>query len=255
MKLSALAETLISVTAPRGWRGFLLKLVGLNVGVVAVFAVIEYVVHGHLDASLIHHFTAAFSLSVPLSAAGLAALGYLNKLRHDLAHLAATDLLTGLNNRRAFLEATEAAAARSAGVLMMLDLDHFKRINDTYGHLVGDECLRGVADVLRSQLRDDDIVGRIGGEEFAVFLINAPIESARSIGERLSQGASVSIADLEDRLPVTASVGAVRMKQHDDLKTVLWRADRAMYAAKDAGRARLVFWERRSSEVVLSEPV
>ncbi len=253
-KLSSI-ENFVVRAAPRSGADFAVRLVVINVGIAGVFVALEKFLHGHIDQDVIWHLLGVVIMSTALTSAGFLSIWYLDRLRHGLAHLAATDLLTGLNNRRAFLEAAEQASASRDGVLMMLDLDHFKRINDTYGHAVGDECLRAMADMLREHLRVNDIVGRIGGEEFAVFLIDAPVDAARSIGERLSAGAEVRVADLEQDITVTASVGAVEMRIKEDLSSVLARADQAMYAAKGAGRARLVFWERRRSTSQIADPI
>ncbi|NNJ68304.1 MAG: GGDEF domain-containing protein [Boseongicola sp.] len=183
-------------------------------------------------------------ISLPFSCFALAAIWYLSNLRKNLAHLAATDLLTGLNNRRAFMAAAEKATAQKRGVLMMIDLDHFKKINDSYGHAVGDECLQVIADVLREQVRATDVVGRLVGEEFGIFLTDAPIDEAREIGERICAGAELSLANTDRVVNITASVGAAEMPEDDDLESALTLADMAMYQAKAAGRARVVFWEK-----------
>ncbi|MBT8459355.1 MAG: GGDEF domain-containing protein [Boseongicola sp.] len=220
-------------------------MIAVNVIVGFGFYLFEVWLHGGQTAYYLeHHVFGMLLFSAPLSCFGLAALGYLSKLRAELAHLATTGLLTGLNNRRAFMAAAELATSQSGGILMMLDLDHFKKINDTYGHTVGDDCLRAIADVLREQVRAEDIIGRLGGEEFGVFLVDAPLEAARHIGERLSAGAELSLAEADRVLYITASIGAVEMPEKDDLETVLTLADMAMYQAKDEGRARLVFWEK-----------
>lgn len=245
MTMTSFLDKLIFVLAPKGLRDFIAKAVAMNVIVGLAFYLFEVWVHGgEAIVYLERHVFGMLLFSIPLSCFGLAALGYLSKLRHELAHLATTDLLTGLNNRRAFIAATEHATSSSRGILMMLDLDHFKKINDTYGHMVGDDCLRAIADVLREQVRAEDIVGRLGGEEFGVFLVDAPLDAARQIGERLSAGAELSLADADRVLNITASIGAVEMPVKDDLETVLTLADMAMYQAKDEGRARLVFWEK-----------
>ena len=233
----------IDIFAPRGIADFVLKMLAMNTAVLLLMFAFEVGVHGESPEHLPEHLLGVALLSIPLSAASLAAISYLSDLRRRLVLLATTDILTGLNNRRAFMDAAGHAATYSGGVLMLLDLDHFKRVNDTYGHSVGDLCLQAMADVLRAQLREQDIVGRIGGEEFAVFLMDAPIEAARTIGERLSEGASVSLNGDERIVNITASIGAVEIPANDDLQKLLGRADMAMYDAKSKGRARLVFWE------------
>ena len=245
MQGTEIHDRLILLIAPRNPWDFLAKVVAINVSIALGFFFLEIWIHAeeHINAIELHVF-GVLVFSVPLSVLALAAIGYLSRLRAELVHLATTDLLTGLSNRRAFISATEHATSQSRGILMMMDLDNFKKINDTYGHTVGDDCLRAIADVLRTQVRADDIVGRLGGEEFGVFLVDAPIEAAREIGERLCEGTELSLAGADRVLNITASIGAVEMPKKDNLETVLTLADMAMYQAKGEGRARLVFWEK-----------
>jgi diguanylate cyclase (GGDEF)-like protein len=164
---------------------------------------------------------------------------------HDTAEmLARTDMLTGINNRRAFfergLQLIEYCRRNGLPVcLLAMDVDHFKKINDTWGHAVGDEALKRVSDLLSRQLRKSDVYGRIGGEEFAVLLPDTRLADAQAIGEMLR----TSIADQPieahgHRLPVTISIGVAA--DSCDLDVLLSQADAAMYRAKQAGRNRVV---------------
>jgi diguanylate cyclase len=187
-------------------------------------------------------------VGVPFVALILALLHRQRRMRDQLISLATTDMLTGLPNRRAFL--AHAATLRGsglAGALLILDIDHFKRINDTYGHAVGDSCLRAVANRLRQALRAEDVVGRIGGEEFCVFLPGASEEEARAIGDRLCRAVAFEPEGEHLVLRVTLSAGASLGETATSLETLMSRADQALYSAKAQGRARLVLW----SEAVL----
>ncbi|SDS15818.1 PAS domain S-box-containing protein/diguanylate cyclase (GGDEF) domain-containing protein [Halopseudomonas litoralis] len=162
----------------------------------------------------------------------------------NLERLATTDPLTGLVNRRVLLAEMEAALQRDApefamGALIMLDLDHFKNINDTYGHAAGDSVLVHLASLLRNMLRQGDIAGRLGGEEFAVLLAGAGSESALVIAERLRAAVEQSSIELEgNSIQVTTSIGlAPLIGKVDD---VFARADEALYRAKKEGRNRVV---------------
>jgi diguanylate cyclase (GGDEF)-like protein len=239
---------------PKGGIDYLSKAMLVNAAVVLVFFQIEVLVHDADTHHAAEHVVSTLILSVPFSLLALAAIWYLNTLRRELAHLAATDLLTGLKNRRAFLAAAQTATAQKRGVLMMIDLDHFKKINDTYGHAVGDECLRAMADVLREQVRENDILGRLGGEEFAILLVDAPIEAAVQIGERICAGVDLSLENVDSVVKITASVGVVEKPETDDFESVLTLADMAMYQAKADGRARVVFWEKGVTARVCAEP-
>ncbi|MDP2401259.1 MAG: diguanylate cyclase, partial [Actinomycetota bacterium] len=172
----------------------------------------------------------------------------LRDARERLEHMATTDGLTGLWNRRFTLEslARELDRARREGAstgVVLVDIDHFKGVNDDYGHAAGDEALRRTADVLSQVVRQYDIVGRVGGEE---MLVVAPDVSAGSLGvlaERLR--AAVEALDTADVCPdrsLTISVGTALAAagQAETVDALIARADAAMYAAKDAGRNRVV---------------
>jgi len=160
--------------------------------------------------------------------------------------LAASDELTGLPNRRAMLayagQALESTrAARVPMSLLMIDVDHFKRVNDELGHAAGDAVLRRLATLLPAELRGDDRVGRIGGEEFLAVLPNATLDQAVAVGERMRQRLAVAPIDIEGRRrTVTVSIGVAEARPADDADALIERADRALYAAKTSGRDRVV---------------
>lgn len=169
----------------------------------------------------------------------------LRLLRH-LSLLSRKDGLTGLNNRRTFLQlAQKRLDGGNAGVLILFDADHFKRINDKWGHAVGDRCLIEIAHRLKWNLRPSDVAGRIGGEEFAVLLSNATLHEARVIGWRIGQPIPYRAVDNGPHLSVTLSMGAAEIAPGIALDTHLIRADEALYLAKSKGRARMVIWEPR----------
>ena len=122
--------------------------------------------------------------------------------------------------------------------LLLVDVDHFKRVNDSHGHLIGDEVLRALATELRQQVRESDVVGRFGGEEFTVLLPRTDGAGAYGIAERLrANAASLSVAAADARINVTVSIGVAVLGQHgNDLFELLAAADVALYRAKDAGR-------------------
>jgi diguanylate cyclase (GGDEF)-like protein len=170
----------------------------------------------------------------------------------QLAQEARTDTKTGLVTagwwrERAGQELTHVRARAGRLSVLVADLDHFKRINDVYGHLVGDEALRAVAGAVRAGVRGQDIAGRFGGEEFVVALPDTDLERARLVAERLrARVAALTVSSRHDdpgALPVhglTVSVGVATFPDHAaDLDTLLRAADRALYAAKDAGRNRV----------------
>ncbi|GAA3582527.1 GGDEF domain-containing protein [Nonomuraea rosea] len=167
-------------------------------------------------------------------------------LHAQLQAAARTDAKTGLLNAAAWQREadTEIVRARRTGetlALLIIDIDHFKRVNDAHGHLVGDQVLVGVASTLRGQLRDYDVVGRFGGEEFVVLLPGADADEARSVAERLRIRIGHMAVPADDTLiRVTISAGVALMRVHgDDLIDLLAAADLALYRAKELGRDRV----------------
>lgn len=159
---------------------------------------------------------------------------------------AETDSLTGLHNRKqAFVlldEAIRNARLNSGGLcLLMLDLDHFKKINDTYGHQAGDEVLRQTGAGIAKSLRSPDIAGRYGGEEFIVGMVDITQEAAAQVAERIrSCIADLPIAIRDEVIHVTASIGLAYLNKNDDLQSLVKRTDAALYAAKESGRNRVM---------------
>jgi diguanylate cyclase (GGDEF)-like protein len=163
----------------------------------------------------------------------------------ELMHLAMHDVLTGLPNRRAFgpmLErAVRSAREGSPSTLALLDLDHFKTVNDRHGHTQGDEVLRDTARVLRAALRTDDEAARLGGEEFGVILRGTNAADAGTLLERLRREIADQRWDIPD-LRVTTSIGYTELlaDENVDARSALRRADAALYEAKEHGRDRIV---------------
>jgi diguanylate cyclase (GGDEF)-like protein/PAS domain S-box-containing protein len=170
------------------------------------------------------------------------------RLEAELREMAATDMLTGLPNRRHFLAQLEQECARvhrdgehSASVLM-IDIDHFKHVNDSCGHVAGDQVLRHLSATMRQELRRVDTLGRLGGEEFAIILPGAELADAELFADRLRRKVAETAAMHDDRkLPVTISIGVSEIRVADaGAEDVLGRADRALYRAKESGRNRVV---------------
>jgi diguanylate cyclase (GGDEF)-like protein len=167
-----------------------------------------------------------------------------------IARLAMQDDLTGIANRRHFYRQAEAEFAhfhrsKQPMTLLMLDLDHFKRINDKYGHGVGDAVLIRFTQYVSTQIRQEDLLGRVGGEEFAILLRDATIAQATAIGERIREGvAQLPIFGGDDADRFTVSIGIATAKDADASFDVLFgRADQALYRAKQAGRNRVAISE------------
>ncbi|WP_119395857.1 sensor domain-containing diguanylate cyclase [Salinibius halmophilus] len=169
----------------------------------------------------------------------------LKQANEELQTIARTDKLTGLPNRRAFDEYIAHALARyrrnhSAFAIALVDADHFKKVNDGYGHDVGDIVLMEIAGCLRSAIRETDFACRLGGEEFAVLMTDVSSEQAAAVSERLRRKVEkFSFSNSDKQLRVTVSVGLALVQYDDSIERIFIRADKALYRAKTSGRNRL----------------
>jgi len=243
-KAGSVMTALVALIAPRTWAdavwkgAVLLILISiLNYGLIVAVHLTEY--RFRTD------FLNTLLVALPFVVIFMLTLRHQLDLQHRLTLLATTDMLTGLPNRRAFLaRAAEATRNGQAGVLLLLDADHFKRINDTWGHAVGDLCLTAIAQQLQRNLRPGDLVGRIGGEEFSIFLPGADLSQAQQIGNRLCAAIKIEAAGVEQILQVTLSIGAAFGDSRISIDTLMVQADFALYRAKAEGRARMVIWQQ-----------
>jgi diguanylate cyclase len=165
--------------------------------------------------------------------------------------LAMTDSLTDVANRRYFDDhlAYEIDKSHDAGTplcLVLTDIDHFKRVNDSHGHAVGDRVLRSFASLLTKAVRANDLVARTGGEEFAIVLPNTPMGSAFSVAERIRSSIQEEVLRSEDvgveLGTLTASFGVAEIKDGEDARSLIARTDEKLYEAKNSGRNRTVVW-------------
>mgnify|MGYP001350172479 CR=1 FL=1 len=232
-----------------------LKLAGWTVfgtlGVMAICLAFNWITTRHLgEAALRQSLISATVL--PIVLAGPLFLYLTLKLRelaivnHKLRNLASTDTLTACLNRGAFSTIVEGwlepnrTGAGQTGALLVIDADHFKEINDRYGHDQGDEALRTIASAIRSAVRGGDFVGRMGGEEFGVFLPGASDSSARAVAERIR----TSVCRAEFRAggkpcPLSVSVGCASFDKTVGFSELFRVADERLYMAKKAGRNRV----------------
>ena len=172
----------------------------------------------------------------------------LQQKQQELERLTRVDGLTGVLNRNTFVELTQRELARArrqgtATTLLLLDLDHFKRVNDSWGHPCGDAVLRHMASLCSSSLRSTDLVGRLGGEEFIILLPGTSIEAGRRIAEKLRQQIQNTPVDFQGiQVQVTVSIGLAgnTPQQKQDFEILYSEADKALYLAKEWGRNRVV---------------
>jgi diguanylate cyclase (GGDEF)-like protein len=214
-----------------------------------IAAAVRFLVNTSEDADALYYNWLPFSM---VAASILTALGVADRLRAQRLALseaekrAQTDPLTGVLNRRSLIERLDAACSRAKArglpiALLFIDLDHFKQINDSFGHQAGDACLRAIIDPIHAELRQSDVIGRYGGEEFVVILSSADAAAAHPIAQRiLERVADVRVHGYGDPIGLTCSIG---IAASDTLglwgEHLLARADAAVYVAKHAGRNRV----------------
>lgn len=213
--------------------------------------------------SMLHRLLGPSPMFLRLGIAGsmmVVTIGFVNRqferlLRSQHCYLrriekmAVRDVLTGQYNRRYFFAIgsrilKHSARSQRPATLAILDLDHFKRVNDRFGHDTGDAVLRATAQCMEREVRETDLVARLGGEEFAILLPEANLETGRLVAERIRQAIAALSIPVEGpvrAIHVTASLGLAEVRPRlDTLKTLLKRADQALYQAKLAGRDRVV---------------
>jgi diguanylate cyclase (GGDEF)-like protein len=164
---------------------------------------------------------------------------------NKLKKMATTDELVGIANRRAFMKSLQLELERSHRYqvplcLLMLDVDYFKVFNDTYGHSIGDDVLKLICNVSQLVLRENDLMGRIGGEEFAFILPTTNIDFALIVAERIRAAVDNAFLIIDNKkVKVTVSMGATQLTKADDVGLFLKRADEAMYKSKENGRNQI----------------
>jgi len=220
---------------PAWWQTSWFRLLGLFAGITVIFGLVQfrtsYLMHRR---RLLEELVASQTRD-------------LTEANRRLQELASRDSLTGIYNRRYFIElaGVELERARRTGrpaCLLLIDIDHFKRVNDTFGHAAGDEVLRGVVTSVGEQLRDSDLFARIGGEELIVLMPETGLEAGRLVAERLRCAIEAAQYPIPGRtVGVTISIGlAITATPVEPLNELMERADRALYAAKAGGRNRVI---------------
>ncbi|WP_029008003.1 diguanylate cyclase [Azospirillum halopraeferens] len=184
-------------------------------------------------------------------------LMYNDAFNEELRRLARVDPLTGVANRRSLFERADEEVRRAdrfghALTVLVLDIDHFKRINDGWGHGIGDRALEAVAACCRDGVRDVDTVARLGGEEFVILLPQTTAAAGRAVAERLRAAVDTLAVAAQPPLRLTASIGVAERVAQEGFDSVLSRADAALYAAKAAGRDRVATAETAASSADLS---
>ena len=219
----------------RSWLGVPLIVRGQTIGLLAIDSVqINYFTDNHVKTAS----TFADQVAIALENA---------RLFEEVQNLALTDSLTGLYNRRGlfeigYIEFSRSTRLKRAFSIIMIDIDHFKVVNDQYGHPVGDQVLQFMASELNSAVRGADIVGRYGGEEFAIFLSGTDGKGAMELAQRLRKTIKkMPFYIKENEIRITISLGVAEYNENNpNLETLFARADQALYVAKHKGRNRVI---------------
>jgi len=239
-------EKIVDLVAPRSRTGLIIKATVL----VGCFTAVDYIVSAmtasFTDQNTLRSLLITFLIGAPFGLFVMCVMIVQRKLKERLQYLSETDSLTGLPNRSAFFaRAIKALEERSQGSVLMIDVDNFKAINDTYGHYAGDLALTQIGRHLRAILRPQDIVGRIGGEEFAVLLNADDPTFIDQIAKRICATLLIEARRSGDNtiqsFNVTFSIGGVVAQPGQNLLDRMRFADQALYHAKANGRNRVVF--------------
>lgn len=249
--------------------GLRLLVVGFALGAGAFFVrglpavVMPDILGGHIkqDTLVMGGLFLSFSVLV------LTSVGFLvlqkDRAEEAATKLAVTDPLTGVFNRRTFLDLAEKEIARSRRTssplsLVLFDLDHFKGINDRYGHLAGDYVLKRFVEIAKICLRQEDLLVRYGGEEFCVLLPDTDVESAAALAERIRAAIEYSSfvygeGKTEKAIRVTVSGGVARLDREfaEDIGSLVSRSDEALYAAKEGGRNQIAIFPENNADVAM----
>jgi diguanylate cyclase (GGDEF)-like protein len=220
---------------------------GSMIMAVALTAALEKIFRGEVLKMDLFFAAVIAGILAPIISYGFIYLtGQLNLAEQQMRHLATTDGLTGVLNRRYFFERGENELQRAIRYghplsMLIFDIDHFKQVNDGFGHQAGDEVLCQLADITVNTIRSTDLLGRYGGEEFILMLPEAGFDSAWRVAERLRQKIEThNFKYDQEKIKITISVGLSSLESPDtDLEDLISRADRSLYAAKDAGRNRV----------------
>lgn len=238
--------------SPRGWRSLALWTSAGTAGCVAFSVIFNMIVFRDLDGAA-YARGIAVAIALPILLAGplffflTLKLRELARLNHQLRDMATKDHVTGLLNRRALIARIQGGPAGQNGdagqsnLFLVIDADRFKSINDTYGHASGDVALRLIASALSGSVRAYDSVGRIGGEEFGLFLPNVTAEDATYVADRLRRAvASLEFRPLRERHDLSVSIGGVVCSGTMPFNDLFKIADANLYCAKAQGRNRCI---------------
>ena len=244
-------DKIMRILAPRSSFGMAARAVFFMAMIAVANVVFSFIYHEGKVHDRGYYVNHAIFVDAPFVIFFFVIMLYQMKLQKQLWKSACKDGLTGLNNRNTFLDlATRRQITSTSGVLLLLDADRFKAINDIHGHQTGDNCLQAIAKTMQAVLRKGDVVGRIGGEEFAILLPGISLDQAKAIASRFTRPISFKSEVDQQTHWVTLSVGAVVTRPELSLHEMMAYADKGLYTAKANGRAQLVVWDELPQQPV-----
>lgn len=230
-------ERFVRLIAPTSRRDFLFKLVFFVLFAGGLNHLRSLLAHGWDGANTFYYnLSAAAFTAVPMSMLSLFLIQHLNRLQRELYQQATRDQLTQLPNRRWFLEKCPKVICRRQ-VFVLLDLDHFKAVNDAHGHDVGDSCLVAMADHMRNVVPEGVQCARLGGEEFGILFPQGQLGDVQGIVDHICAGIDVTV-NHNDIIRITASAGILAVDRDIAFQRAFQLTDAALYQAKAAGRAQ-----------------
>lgn len=235
--MEALSKAWIYLLTPQSKLEYVWKTLILCMMTTTLAIIIETVSGSEISNPIPTYFLIVAVVSAPFFSFAMIQTLKLVRLQDELVTLATTDMLTGLDNRRSFFSKVEETAE---GQFILLDIDHFKSINDRFGHSSGDEVLVLMAEHLRSCVNDNNVVARIGGEEFAVFVPNSDKVTSKQFAHRIVAGITLKLQGID--VKVTLSAGLATADPASPMSLTFRHADAALYLAKSSGRACFKTW-------------
>jgi len=237
---AAFMNVFVSYLVPRGIFQFALHYLLWMIFIICLYLLQKFLFDGGLEYGYLQPLRTVFVIATPCLLIGLSLAVKLEAQREEISRLARSDVLTGLLNRGAMDAVLASAISNRAGSLLLMDIDHFKSVNDDFGHAAGDECLRAVAKFLRQVLPEEVELARWGGEEFVALVRRQQVSEVTPFANRLVQGFSLPITGRNRPIRITFSIGVANLSEVGPVDALLKLADTRLYLAKSWGRGQWV---------------
>ena len=237
---AASMKFLVPYLVPRGSVQFALHYLLWMIFIISLYLLQKFFFDGGLEYGYVQPLRTVFVIASPCLIIGLTLVAKLEAQKEEISRLSRTDVLTGLLNRGAMDAVLANELPNLPGCLLLIDIDHFKSVNDDFGHAAGDECLRAVARFLRRVLPEDAELARWGGEEFVALVRRQQVSEVAPFANRLAKGVSLPITGRNRPIRITFSIGVANLSEVGPVDALLKLADTRLYLAKSWGRAQWV---------------